>query len=60
MIIGYVARWGAPRGIVSVEQQFEIDLINPETGAASRTFRMAGKFDAIAACEEWELLDPGR
>jgi len=48
MLIGYVARWGDPTlGIVAAEQQFEVDLINPETGAASRTFRLAGKMDAL-------------
>jgi hypothetical protein len=48
MLVGYVARWGdATRGIVAVEQQFEVDLVNPETGAPSRTFRLAGKMDAI-------------
>lgn len=48
MIVGYVARWGDPtRGVVAVEQQFEVDLVNPETGAPSRTFRLAGKMDGI-------------
>jgi hypothetical protein len=48
MIVGYVARWGDPtRGIVAVEKQFEVDLVNPETGATSRTFRLAGKMDAL-------------
>ena len=48
MLVGYLARWGDPtRGIVAAEQQFEVDLINPETGAPSRTFRLAGKMDAI-------------
>jgi hypothetical protein len=48
MLVGYAARWGdASVGIVAVEKQFEIDLVNPTTGAASRTFRLAGKFDAI-------------
>jgi len=60
MIRGWVARWGSPRGIVSAEQQFEIPLINPATGAASRTFLLAGKWDAVANCEEWEFLDPRR
>lgn len=60
MLRGYYVRWGAPRGIVSVEQQFEVDLVNPATNAASKTFRLAGKWDGLADCEEWELLDPRR
>lgn len=32
---------------IAVEQEFDVPLINPETGAASRTFTMAGKSDAI-------------
>src|SRR6516164_9836419 len=47
MLKGYVARWGFPRGITAVEKQFEIELVNPATNMPSRTFRLAGKFDAI-------------
>jgi hypothetical protein len=58
MLVGYAARWGdATRGIVAVEKQFEIDLINPTTGAASRTFRLAGKFDAIFDGDESDFLN---
>ena len=58
MLAGYVARWGdASRGIVAVEQQFEVDLINPETGAPSRTFRLAGKMDAIFDGDENDFLN---
>jgi hypothetical protein len=57
MLIGYLARWGDPtRGIVAVEQQFEVDLVNPETGATSRTFRLAGKMDAIFDGDPREFL----
>lgn len=47
---GYTARW-ADDGLrtVAVEQSFDVPLINPETGAASRTFRIGGKFDGIVA-----------
>jgi hypothetical protein len=34
--------------VLETELQFEVPLINPETGAASRTFHLAGKLDAIA------------
>ncbi len=57
MMVGYVARWGdATRGIVAVESQFEVDLVNPETGATSRTFRLAGKMDAIFEGDPREWL----
>lgn len=48
LLRGYVARW-ADDGMrtVAVERSFDVPLINPETGAASRTFRIGGKFDAI-------------
>jgi hypothetical protein len=55
MLIGYVAMWNAPFGIVAVEKQFEIPLINPETGAASKTFSIAGKFDAICTMDRRHL-----
>jgi hypothetical protein len=48
LLRGYVARW-ADDGLrtVAVERSFDVPLVNPETGAASRTFRIGGKFDAI-------------
>jgi len=55
MLIGYVAMWNAPFGIVAVEKQFEIPLINPETSAASKTFSIAGKFDAICTMDRRHL-----
>ena len=36
-----------PLDFVAAEQQFELPLINPETGAASRTFNIAGKIDGL-------------
>ena len=58
MLVGYVARWGDPtRGIVAVERQFEVDLVNPETGATSRTFRLAGKMDAVFDGDPREFLN---
>jgi PD-(D/E)XK nuclease superfamily len=60
MLRGYYARWGSPRGIIAVEKQFEVELVNPATNASSKTFRLAGKWDGLAECEEWELLDPRR
>lgn len=51
MLIGYAARWGAPKGIIAIEKTFRIPLVNPETGAASRTFSLGGRVDAIVEAE---------
>lgn len=51
MIIGYAARWGAPKGVIAIEKTFRIPLVNPETGAASRTFSLGGRVDAIVEAE---------
>ncbi len=59
MFTGYVARWGKPK-VSAVEMQFEVDLVNPESGGVSRTFRVAGKFDAVFDGEEQEFLNPSR
>jgi hypothetical protein len=59
MLLGYAARWGKPTGIVAVEKQFRIPLINPETGAASRTFSLGGKVDVIVEAENAsDLVNP--
>jgi hypothetical protein len=48
MIIGYHNRWSTePLEVVAVEKEFVCDLVNPETGAKSRTFARAGRIDAI-------------
>ncbi len=54
MLVGYAARWPTPRGIIAIEKQFRIPLINPATGAASKTFELGGKVDAIV--EEKDAL----
>lgn len=49
MLIGYSARWyEEPLEWLSVEAEFDAPLVNPDTGAASRTFMLGGKLDAIA------------
>lgn len=49
LLLGYTARWGDETfETIGVEVPFEMPLVNPETGAASRTFRVAGKIDLIA------------
>jgi hypothetical protein len=48
MLVGYDARWGREQlEPLAVEHEFRAPLINPATGAASRTWRLAGKFDVI-------------
>ena len=49
MVRGYHVRWiDEPIRVIAVERAFVAPLVNPETGAASRTFELAGKCDAIA------------
>lgn len=44
----YDARWGLePLEVLCVEAEYRAPLLNPETGAKSRTFERAGKIDAI-------------
>jgi hypothetical protein len=48
MIVAYHARWiDADFEVVGVEVPFEAPLINPATGAESRTYRIGGKIDGI-------------
>jgi RecB family exonuclease len=48
LIAGHAWRYGNDElEIIEVEKPFEIPLRNPKTGAASRTFLLAGKIDAI-------------
>jgi len=59
MITGYLVRWGTPKGIIAIEQTFRINLVNPETGAASRTFSLGGRVDAIVQTDSAsDLLNP--
>jgi len=57
LIEGYSARWGAEEfEVLAVEQHFEIPLINPDTNGQSRTFRLAGKIDAIVRVGDRVLI----
>lgn len=52
LLRGYHARWAdEPIHVLAVERPFVAPLLNPDTGAASRTFELAGKCDAIAEVE---------
>jgi hypothetical protein len=63
MIYGYHERWidaSDEYETVAVEREFEIPLVNPSTGAESRTFTLAGKVDAIVrkrATGEFYLME---
>jgi hypothetical protein len=48
MMTGYAARYPSEEfSVVALERSFEGPIINPATGAASRTFVLAGKVDGI-------------
>jgi len=48
LLTGYHFRWiEEPYEVLGVEVEFAATLLNPETGAASRTWRLGGKLDAV-------------
>ncbi len=48
LLEGYHLRWQAEDlEVLAVEAEFRAPLINPDSGAASRTYTLAGKLDAI-------------
>lgn len=49
LLLGYDARWcNEDAGeVLGVEVQFLAPLVNPETGAPSRTYQLGGKMDAL-------------
>lgn len=48
LLRGYDARWGGEDfDVVAVEREFRAPLINPASGAASRTFELGGKIDVL-------------
>jgi hypothetical protein len=48
MVTGYAARYPKEEfTVVALEQIFEGPIVNPSTGAASRSFTLAGKVDGI-------------
>ena len=49
LLQGYDARWGGePLEALAVEREARVPLINPATGAASRTYELAFKLDVVA------------
>jgi hypothetical protein len=56
LLRGYHFRWkDEPLQPVAVEATFEAPLVNPDTGASSRTWTIGGKFDLLAEarCALW-------
>ena len=50
LLTGYDARWAGERfNVTAVERQFRAPLVNPETGAPSRTYELGGKVDVLLA-----------
>ncbi len=46
---GYDARWSGDNWKAQrVENEFQVPIVNPDTGKSSRTFTLAGKMDGIA------------
>lgn len=52
---GYVNRWGRTPEVVHSEQSFRTPIVNPDTGASSRTFQLAGKIDRIVKLDDGRL-----
>ena len=59
MFPGYVARYpDEDFEVVAMEKEFECPIINPDTGAASRSFYMRGKVDGLVKRDgEYFLLE---
>lgn len=56
LLAGHFWRYGADDlEFLAVELPFDIPLVNPDTGAPSRTFRLAGKIDAIVRLPDGRL-----
>jgi hypothetical protein len=59
LLRGYDARWlddAAGVEVLAVEAEFRAPLINPETGAASRTWQRGGKIDAVIRGADGRVL----
>ncbi len=57
MMRGYATRYATEEfEVVALEKDFEGEIINPETGAASRSFMLAGKVDGIVRVGDEHFL----
>jgi hypothetical protein len=56
MVYGHMERWnGEQLEVVATELQFDMPLRNPETGAPTQTWRMAGVIDRIVTLPDGRL-----
>lgn len=56
LLCGYVWRWeNYPLEYLAAEREFELPLINPETGRPTPNFKLAGKIDGIVKLEDGRL-----
>jgi len=56
LLAAHVWRWSEDRfEVVATEQAFILPLANPDTGASSRTFKVAGKIDRIVKLPDGRL-----
>ena len=56
MLCGYQWRWEtSPLEHVAVEQEWQLPLVNPETGRPSQLFMLGGKIDGIVRLEDGRL-----
>lgn len=56
MLCGYQWRWqSSPLEYVAVEQEWQLPLLNPETGRPSTNFDIGGKIDGIVRLEDGRL-----
>lgn len=56
LVCGHAWRWGTdPMEVVQTEQVFDLPLRNPETGATTPVFRLAGKLDKIVRLADGRL-----
>jgi hypothetical protein len=56
LLLGHIWRYGQDNiVIVAVEMSFEIALVNPDSGATSRKFTLAGKIDVIVKLADGRL-----
>ena len=56
LVCGYQWRWqDSPLKYIATERQFELPLINPQTGKPSRNFNLAGKIDGIVELEDGRI-----
>ena len=53
LLSGYAWRWQeSPLQVIANEQEFRLPLVNPQTGAASTVWDLAGKIDGIVRLED--------